>query len=356
MLIKTYLPHILLVLITNLGMYSMAQNLVPDPGFELMNRIPDKDDNGTKCTQYWINPTDTWGDYYNRASTSKFAGVPKNSFGYQEAHSGNGYAGFCIQKTMVEYVESKLTNPLIKDQKYLIEFYISKADNLPGSVKEIGVVFNDRVEDGYPNTGIEYKPAISFINKNGFKDEKEWTKLSATYVAEGYEAAFIIGYFPYDGRKIKNLLAHYYIDDVTISPVLEEKTLHKKLPTKDSIMPFAPKPGETITLKNIFFETNKSDLLTTSYEELNKLVEYLLKNTYTSIEIRGHTDNTGKEDDNNKLSEARAKAVADYLISKAIAKERITYKGFGSTKPIATNNTDEGKKQNRRVEFIIKEK
>jgi outer membrane protein OmpA-like peptidoglycan-associated protein len=116
------------------------------------------------------------------------------------------------------------------------------------------------------------------------------------------------------------------------------------------------KTGERIILKNISFEVNKSILLPSSNKELNKLADNLIKNKNTVIEICGHTDNTGSEEKNKALSEARAKAVADYLISKGIDKTRTSYIGYGSTKPIAKNDTEEGRQLNRRVEFLIKEK
>ena len=112
----------------------------------------------------------------------------------------------------------------------------------------------------------------------------------------------------------------------------------------------------TITLKNIFFATNKSELLPASFLELDKLVQYLIETPKTIIKISGHTDKTGNEDQNKILSEARAKAVGEYLTLKGIDKLRINYIGYGSSKPIATNETDEGKQQNRRVEFIITKK
>ncbi len=90
--------------------------------------------------------------------------------------------------------------------------------------------------------------------------------------------------------------------------------------------------------------------------ELDKLIDYLNKNKNTTIEIFGHTDNTGAEEKNKILSAARAKAVADYLISKGIEKSRTSYKGYGSTMPIAKNDTEEGRQKNRRVEFVIKMK
>lgn len=108
-----------------------------------------------------------------------------------------------------------------------------------------------------------------------------------------------------------------------------------------------------IILKNVNFETSKSILLVTSYPELDKLVARLKLNSKMKIEISGHTDNSGNEPSNQKLSETRAKTVMDYLISKGIDKSRLSYKGFGSKTPIADNKTDEGKQKNRRVEFTI---
>lgn len=119
---------------------------------------------------------------------------------------------------------------------------------------------------------------------------------------------------------------------------------------------FAPKIGEKAVLNNIFFATGKSELLPASYKELNTLADYLLKNENTIIQISGHTDNTGMEESNKILSQKRAKAVADYLISKKIEKERITSGGYGSSKPMVANDTEENKQQNRRVEFIINKK
>lgn len=97
-------------------------------------------------------------------------------------------------------------------------------------------------------------------------------------------------------------------------------------------------------------------MLPESFFELDKLVQHLNVIHNSTIKIIGHTDKTGNEEQNKTLSEARAKAVAEYLILKGIDTSRINYIGYGSLKPIATNETDEGKQQNRRVDFIINEK
>lgn len=113
------------------------------------------------------------------------------------------------------------------------------------------------------------------------------------------------------------------------------------------------KPGVNVVLKNIFFDTNKFELLQASSSELNKLIQLLRQNKSATIEIQGHTDNVGNVADNQKLSVLRSKSVYDYLIAKNIAAERLTFKGFGATKPLATNDTAAGRKQNRRTSFII---
>jgi outer membrane protein OmpA-like peptidoglycan-associated protein/thioredoxin-related protein len=107
-----------------------------------------------------------------------------------------------------------------------------------------------------------------------------------------------------------------------------------------------------ITLNNVFFESNKSILKKESFLELDKLVGLLMK-TQMVIEIRGHTDNEGDEQKNQSLSEERAKAVVDYLVSKGVNQKRLFYRGFGSTRPIGDNATEEGKQKNRRVEFVM---
>ncbi len=109
----------------------------------------------------------------------------------------------------------------------------------------------------------------------------------------------------------------------------------------------------SVVMKNIQFETNAFKLLPVSLIELDKLLQVLMENPSLKVEISGHTDNVGKPEDNIKLSTNRAKAVVDYLSSKGIALNRLTYKGYGSSKPIADNSTEKGRAKNRRTEFMI---
>lgn len=109
----------------------------------------------------------------------------------------------------------------------------------------------------------------------------------------------------------------------------------------------------TVTLKNIQFETNSFKLMPVSLVELDKLFQLLKENPQIKVQVSGHTDNVGAPAENLKLSNNRAKSVVDYLVGKGIDATRLSWKGFGETKPVADNKTEEGRAKNRRTEFTI---
>lgn len=113
--------------------------------------------------------------------------------------------------------------------------------------------------------------------------------------------------------------------------------------------------GQSVVLKNIFFETGSAQLKNESRVELDKLVELLQKNPTMKIEISGHTDNVGSKESNMKLSDERAKSVVNYLVKAGINSSRLTFKGYGDTQPVDDNNTAEGRANNRRTEFKVTE-
>jgi len=103
----------------------------------------------------------------------------------------------------------------------------------------------------------------------------------------------------------------------------------------------------------LLFETNKSTLKSEHFATLSSIVQYLVLHPERAVKISGHTDNTGNEQTNRLLSENRAKAVKDYLMNKGVEESRLTFRGYGSGKPLASNDSEEGRSQNRRVEFVI---
>lgn len=136
-------------------------------------------------------------------------------------------------------------------------------------------------------------------------------------------------------------------DNLDLTSVAEYKEINRDL----YLVPL--EVGSTIRLNNIFFDIAKSSLRSESYPELDRLAGLMTQNSKMQIELSGHTDNVGSAEANLKLSDDRAKVVTEYLVGLGIAAERIQAKGYGETKPLTTNDTDEGKQLNRRVEFTI---
>lgn len=137
----------------------------------------------------------------------------------------------------------------------------------------------------------------------------------------------------------------------------EKKSMPKKEPAaknKSTVSAHTQQPKEQrIVLKHISFEQGKAVLLNTSFEELDYLSALMNTRPTMTIELHGHTDNQGLEELNQKLSEQRVEAVKNYLVAKGIDAKRITGKGFGGSQPLVPNDSEEQRKQNRRVEVVV---
>ena len=113
------------------------------------------------------------------------------------------------------------------------------------------------------------------------------------------------------------------------------------------------KKNTVIILQNLFFDTDKTTIQNTSAQSLDDMYKLLVENPKIEVEITGHTDNVGSDRYNMKLSAGRAKAVYDEMVKRGIDPNRMTWKGKGEREPIDTNDTPEGRQENRRVEFKI---
>jgi tetratricopeptide (TPR) repeat protein len=132
-------------------------------------------------------------------------------------------------------------------------------------------------------------------------------------------------------------------------------TKHTVLPA-DSILHFKILPievGGSYQINDIVFGLNSAELTDNTRLVINAFIEFLRDNPKVHATIEGYTDNVGDEEDNQKLSEQRAKAVYDYLIANRVRPDRLQYKGMGSANPVATNDTEEGRAKNRRTVFVI---
>jgi OmpA-OmpF porin, OOP family len=288
-----------------------------------------------------------------------------------------------------EYLQTSILCPLEKGRKYTFSMQIKPEEF---AVKEIAVLFVSNYIITPENQLITGNPQIKFHNDHFLFDPKGgWITLTSTYVATGAEKYLLIGNFrpnsfadsreiEYKGKEKRQ--STYYIDNVILKPITNQKICdftdylaiirnnrwrHTNpslnfFPTSKPEVPLAfdtlsmakIKKNQPVILKNIFFDTDKYELLPRSFPELQKLVKLLNDTPGLAIEINGHTDNTGDEQHNRQLSLKRAESVANYLKSNRIEEVRITYKGFASSIPIDTNETPEGRQKNRRVEFLLR--
>jgi outer membrane protein OmpA-like peptidoglycan-associated protein/opacity protein-like surface antigen len=194
------------------------------------------------------------------------------------------------------------------------------------------------LEGGFRVPFTDYLDGVSI---SGNKDEKDW------YIFGGLTATYRFwGKSDKDNDGIPDS-----IDDCPETPGGLEM---RGCPT-DIIIDITPaeKAALEAAIYGVQFETGKSTLLTTSYPILDKIVELMMKHPAYGLKIKGHTDNSGDDALNQKLSEARATACFNYLSEKGVSAARMTAQGYGETSPVADNGTPEGRTKNRRVEFEL---
>lgn len=359
-------------------------NLVFNGSFEDYRTCPRKVDALGVLTlvEGWYQPTRGSADYFNVCGTRE-CGVPKNKLGEQSPHSGNGYCGiYCSKNNYREYLQTRLRRRLHHGDSIQITYYVSLSEESTGAITTMGALFTEesindtvrgilmhkeqnKLSDGVVQTMLRPLTPQVVNFDTPLTHTRNWQCISGTFVAQGGEQYVTIGNFYTieqsgytEPDSLTELLpgAYYYIDDVTVEclkcdpPETDEVNV-------DSVYLTQEQPtfsvGGTFIMHDIFFEFDKSTLLQQSYFELMRLTSLLETYPKMRIEIRGHTDAKGADSYNLRLSENRAKAVADYLISKGVDAKRIRYKGYGKSQPIDSNDTEEGRAKNRRVEFKI---
>lgn len=337
----------LLFLLITLVIYCSAQkNLVPNGGFEahknkrnvaISNAAPWR---SIATVDYYLTPLNL--------DTSMYHGP----------HSGVASVGLRFQLKYKEYLYVKLLEPLKAGKVYHYETFYRLLSISTMGLSNFGVFFSKK--PFVLNDKIDSTNSLHMYNSKGLINNYNWIKLEGDYTAKGGERYITLGNFVKNTKRDMYRLnrkklfstfheAYYFVDDVSL---VDPSDTVKAVLVKATVVKSELKTGDVVQLKSIFFETAKSDLMDDSYPELDKLVDILEKNPKMEIRINGHTDSQGNAESNQKLSEARAKAVFDYLIEKGISNE-IEFKGFGSTLPIEGNDTDEGRKKNRRVEFEV---
>jgi outer membrane protein OmpA-like peptidoglycan-associated protein len=193
----------------------------------------------------------------------------------------------------------------------------------------------------------------------------DWIPIKGEYIAKGGEKYIIVGNFNQMRDEMVKVNkwklfefkeAYYYIDDLSLkkkTTKVDSLTAYNyKIENAIPVFPENLNTGDVVEIKKLQFEAGTAIIKTASFKILDEVVKTLNNHPFAEIEIVGHTDNTGNESNNRKLSKDRAKAVFDYLKKEGVINP-MTYKGLGPTQPIAPNDTEENKAKNRRVEFVV---
>lgn len=378
-----------LLLLTSLAWTAHAQNLIPNGDFE--DRAPE----GSKV---WVQPD---GPNYHWDSAGP----------YGEPYAGKFYNGICISNfEFSEALSVSLTEPLIAGQQYHISFYIRQFPGTQGTyqhhlAKEMQVYFTHNRPPPKPRRLYPVvRERILHISLPPDSLRMAYEYIEADYTAEGGEKFFTLGYFVTDDpgvpvvpdcesvsakplgipcpgdpgydnwqqQKRKEVKAdpnnpiqsyyssgipafrtRFYLDNLCMAPIQKDGTWHCDFREEIAKVPVKPRAGEVYVIKRIYFEFDSTRLLPESYPALDSLVHVL--NLYPDIDIRiqGHTDSIGTDQYNLALSDGRSQAVYRYLIDQGIAVGRLSFVGYGESKPVAANGTTEGRQRNRRVEFKV---
>ena len=192
------------------------------------------------------------------------------------------------------------------------------------------------------------QPLESTISYNSLNDNVE----AGTAISNSYDGKYKI-ILPYGKRYSfqANNSGYYSISNyLDLSEISEYKEMNVDIEMRPIEI------GEIIRLNNIFFDFNESTLRPESYMELERVIKLLNENPNIEIELSGHTDNVGSDEYNIELSLNRARAVAEHIVLKGVNSQRIISKGYGKQSPVSSNDSEEGRQLNRRVEFTILKK
>lgn len=211
----------------------------------------------------------------------------------------------------------------------------------------------DGLKDGEEVNSYKTDPLVVDTDKDGLNDGDEVNKYKTDPLNPDTDKDGLK-----DGEEVNKYKTNPLDPDTDKGTVKDGEEVTRgsnPLDAKDDVVVLEqPKEEKPLILEGIMFETNSAKISPKSNVEILDEAAETLKKTDRNVEIAGHTDNVGKHEYNMKLSLRRANAVKDYLVKKGISAGRITTNGYGPDKPIASNDTPEGRHKNRRIEFILK--
>ncbi len=352
--------------------YSFSQNLLLNGGFEEENI----------CTEYkmncapeaWLVNDDVFNNYFKDASRS-----------YQGSHCMSIEAGRDRKVFKRTFIRTQLLCGLRKGNKYRVEFYIKSTHRILDSM---GIYFSstDILFEKRPLQTITPSFYLADTHKP-FKNDSSWQHVVADYTAIGDESFIAIANFSKrditgpTGIDQENRFFSF-VDNVSVVPlnpnekfcddwqttmaeIYDQDQRHEHLWRNIRYRKnYQPLPLvleqnkvihiDTLILQEVLFATGKAELEKNSYTLLDSFCRKVAGKKVDSVVVEGHTDNAGTNELNNRLSSARVQTVLNYFAGRAFVKpSRIVARAWGETKPVADNNTPQGRQRNRRVEVLV---
>jgi len=374
-----------------------TQNFLPNPGFEEANSCHKYQEEC--CPMGWWSTGPKLVKYHRYLKPGQVS----------RAYAGKAHMSLLLYDRARDFdrkfIQAPLLCPLIAGQEYVFSAYI-KTDYF--RIARLGIAFNDSLFFAKSNKALQQTEPQLLLQVPPTLPADQWVRLEGRFIAKGSEQFIIVGNFESDEetdlsvinpKALKKRLrgyvpakkVKYEIDELSLLPAQPQSSCdfnknlelirqrhHRHSPPPKEVIPpeviaspavielppplldsVPAKPevklqkGQTIILKNVNFEFGTAVLLTPSFEELKVIAKTLILHPELQILIKGHTDHIGNANHNWTLSRERAKTVHAFLVRQGIDRKRMTYKGYGETQPIASNEKEEGRQTNRRVEIEV---
>lgn len=365
----------------------VLQNMVKNPSFEQYNKVP-SDLGNIGTIDYCSSPTDATPDYFHKRAAGKNVDIPLNKMGRTYPRSGYAYAGIYtyasryLKRNFREYLQLELKQPLLTGNTYCVKAFVFLSQSSNRSIGAFGMIASKILTDQGHEMNISNKEAMYMYQESRYPlDDRKWTEISCQYKAKGGERYLMIGNFDDDRKTIVSGaiendtfinphvdFAYYFVDDVCVTNAnknygcdcgpfdLARTRGEERIVVDMKVQQKEYNLGQVVVMNELKFEKGKSTMINGSHISIYDLVGTLRTHPNYNIEISGHTDDRGNPQTNQDLSKKRAKAVYSFLLSSGIKSERLSFRGYGQSRPIALNKTPEGRQKNDRIQFRITKK
>lgn len=350
-----------------------GEDLISNGGFESKKWCPsDYTQSELKTLKNWWQANAGTPDHFDLCAGNGSSGVPKNMFGSQLALEGDAYGGMVLYSSSKpnyrEYLQTELKRPLVAGEWICVEWWVCAADEARLITDGLGVAFTAEAIKKVGEGRLDLVPNVSNPLLHMLSDRWSWLRLSDAFEASGGERFVTIGNFlapeklrvmeRQDASTPDNNWAYVYIDDIRIRPVIKPEDcscLNATIREQTTDPPWQSYQRNHVRWDAVLFDFDSFELNELAKGQIEAVAAEMRDNRFLVIEVNGHTDWVGSDGYNLVLSERRAQTVLSALQERGVDPNRLKLSWHGSTKPVAENDSELGRQQNRRVDFELLE-